>query len=381
MRISLSGSFLAALVVMIMTFSYSHDAQAQAQPQTQAIDHPTPVTASPAAVLKVGTVHREPFVFLKNGKVSDGLSTDIWEEIAKRNNYNFTWQLEEKFPELLRKVEKSEIDLAIANISITSKRERVMDFSQPIYDSGLQILVPKGGGGGTNFLKIIWESGLLMLIGLAVLVLLIIAHVLWFFERNVEDPRHDYFRDDYFGGVWDAFWWAFIIMTMGGFEKEVPHTKFSRALAMFWIIASLFFISTITAKITTSLTVAELTSGIKSYKDLYGKRVGIARATTTSTFADSVGLPYVEFDDYLQAVKALEAGELDATIGGAATAQYYANHKGVGKIVAAGDVFAPDKVGIALPENSLLYEDINRTLLEIKEDGTYAKLVKKYFGK
>lgn len=328
--------------------------------------------------LKVATVHREPFVFVQNGRISQGFSVDLWEEIARRNGYQFDWQLEEMFPRLLEKVTKSDVDLAIANISITSERERIMDFSQPIYDSGLQILVPKGGG--TNLMKIIWDSGLILIVGFAVLVLLIIAHVLWFFERNVQDPRHDYFRDDYLGGVWDAFWWAFIIMTMGGFEKEVPHTKLSRALAMFWIITSLFFISTITAKITTSLTISELTSGVNSYKDLHGKRVGIARATTTSRFADRVGLPYIEFDDYLQAVAALEAGELDATIGGAATAKYYANHKGAGKIIAAGDVFAPDKIGIALPENSPLYEDINRTLLELKEDGTYGRIRSKYFG-
>ena len=337
----------------------------------------SPVKAQ-TANLNVGTVHREPFVFLKNGEVSDGFSIELWEEIAKRRGYKFTWILEQKFPELLKKIEAGTQDLAIANISITSERERVMDFSQPIYDSGLQILVPKGGG--ANFMKIIWDSGLLMIIGFALLVLLIIAHILWFFERNVQDPRHDYFRDEYFGGVWDAFWWAFIIMTMGGFEKEVPHTKLSRLLAMFWIITSLFFISTITAKITTSLTVSELTSGINSYRDLFGKKVGIARATTTSNFADAAGLPYVEFDDYLQAVSALEAGEIDAAIGGAATAQYYAKHKGAGKIIAVGDVFAPDKIGIALPEESPLFEDINRTLLEIKEDGTYAKLKQKYFG-
>ena len=339
---------------------------------------PTAPAISEPLRLKVATVHREPFVFLRNGNISDGFSIELWQEIAERNRYNFDWQLEEKFPELLRKVEKAEVDLAIANISITSEREKIMDFSQPIYDSGLQILVPKGGGG--NFMKIIWDSGLIMIVGFALLVLLVIAHILWFFERNVKDPRHDYFRDEYLGGVWDSFWWAFIIMTMGGFEKEVPHTKLSRALAMFWIITSLFFISTITAKITTSLTVSELTSGISSYRDLFGKKVGIARATTTSKFADGAGLPYVEFDDYLQAVAALEAGSLDATIGGAATAQYYANHQGAGKIVAAGDVFAPDKIGIALPENSALYEDINRTLLEIKEDGTYDKIRKKYFG-
>ena len=100
-----------------------------------------------SAPLKVGTVHREPFVFLQKNKITDGFSIELWKEIADRNGYVFNWQLEEKFPELLEKVERAQVDLAIANISITSGREKVMDFSQPIYDSGLQILVPKGGGG------------------------------------------------------------------------------------------------------------------------------------------------------------------------------------------------------------------------------------------
>jgi len=46
---------------------------------------------------------------------------------------------------MLESVEGEGVSLAIANISITSERERVMDFSYPIYDSGIVVLVPKEG--------------------------------------------------------------------------------------------------------------------------------------------------------------------------------------------------------------------------------------------
>ncbi|HIP21960.1 MAG TPA: transporter substrate-binding domain-containing protein [Candidatus Pacebacteria bacterium] len=37
-------------------------------------------------------------------------------------------------------MEEGEVDMSIANITITSDREVRMDFSQPIFDSGLQII-------------------------------------------------------------------------------------------------------------------------------------------------------------------------------------------------------------------------------------------------
>ena len=88
------------------------------------ITQTAPAVSEPVR-LKVAAVHREPFVFLRNGNISDGFSIELWQEIAKRNRYNFDWQLEEKFPELLRKVEKAEVDLAIANISATDSNMKV----------------------------------------------------------------------------------------------------------------------------------------------------------------------------------------------------------------------------------------------------------------
>lgn len=329
--------------------------------------------------LAVSTVERPPFTFFNaDGKVT-GFSADLWLEIARRNGWAFEWQREDSFPNMIAAVRDGRSDAAVANISITAEREQFIDFSQPIYDSGLQIVVPARDG-GLGLLRIIWRSGALQLIGFAVLVLLVIAHILWLLERRTEDRRHDYFRDDYRGGVWDAFWWAFVIMTMGGFENEVPHRYWSRMLAMVWIVVSLFFVSTLTAKITTSLTVDQLTSDINSYHDLIGKRVGVGENSAMARFLDQQNIPYRKYKDFRAALAALEAGEIDATIGDAPVTQYYVAHGGAGKVVLAGSVFKPDKFGIALPDGSALREPLNRTLLLLREDGTYDTLARRWFG-
>jgi len=329
--------------------------------------------------LTISTVERQPFTFYNDDGSITGFSVDLWTEIAKRNGWEFAFKKEDSFSAMIEAVKTGSSDAAIANISITAEREKAFDFSHSYYDSGLQIVVPIKEN-SFNIFKLIWDSGALQLIGFALVILLIIAHLLWFFERNTKNPRHDYFRDDYRGGVWDAFWWAFIIMTMGGFENEVPYTKLSRVLAMFWIVASLFFVSTLTAKITTSLTVDQLTSDINSYKDLMGKKVGAGEGSAMAGFLDARNIPYRKYKDFLEALAAVEKGKLDATIGDAPIVQYYVANEGAGKVMLAGPVFQADKFGIALPTSSKLLEQVNMSILEIIEDGTYEGLKVKWFG-
>ncbi len=333
-----------------------------------------------AAEIVVGTIERPPFATKTSGGEWTGLSVDIWKDIAEKNNLEYSFKEFTKFGEMVNSVENKKIDLAAANISITSGREKTMDYSQPIYDSGLQVMISKKGS-EIPFWKIIWDSGIITFLGFALFILLVVAHLLWFFERGKESQRHDYFRDDYFGGVWDAFWWAFIVMTMGGFENEVPSSKISRLLAMFWIITSLFFISTLTAKITTSLTLSELKSDISSYKDLAGKKVGVSKGPTAKGFLNDAGVSVIEYDKFTELTKDLLNGKLDAVVQDAPILGYYANHSGKGKVLLVGEMFKPEKYGILLPEESKLKETIDRTLIKMKEDGSYSKIEEKYFGK
>jgi len=231
----------------------------------------------------VGTIERAPFSTQDTTGNWSGFSIELLAAISQRAELDYQLQKETVFADMLDNVQKGRTQMAAANISVTSSREAVMDFSQPIYVTGLQILT-RADYKKINYWEIIWESGILIFLGGALLVLLIVAHLMWFFERG-KDAKHDYFRDEYLGGIWDSFWWAFVICTMGGFEKERPEHIIGRVIAIFWILSSLFFISTLTAKITSALTVAELSNGISSYEDLRGKKLVPPKAQQLVSFS------------------------------------------------------------------------------------------------
>ncbi len=330
-----------------------------------------------AQELTVGTIERPPFSFTHNEKPT-GFSVELWEAIAQEAQLNYQWVEHQQFADMIDATISRHNDLAIANISITSEREIKGDFSHPIFQSGMAIAVQAKAQ--PSYLSIIWESGVMLFLLGAFAILLIIAHILWFFERHVESARHDYFRDDYIGGVWDAFWWAFIIMTMGGFEKEVPHKIISRILAMLWIIISLFFISAITAQMTTALTVAELKTDIENYQDLKGKRVGVTANSSHETFLKNNGIATIEYSSLNQMYQDLKQNKLDAIVADYPVLSYYTHNKGAGWMSIAGEIFNPDAFGIFFPENSPLLEQVNTALLKLKEKGIYDKIKTKYFG-
>ncbi|MGB0844118.1 MAG: transporter substrate-binding domain-containing protein [Alphaproteobacteria bacterium] len=334
--------------------------------------------ASTAESLRVSTIERSPFAYQTESGDWEGFSVDLVREIATREDLQINFVKANTFADMLEQVKTQQADLAAANISVTRKREQDMDFSQPIYESGLQILVPQNSK-AANMFKIIWESGILLFLGGAFVVLMIVAHLVWFFERGA-NAKHDYFNDAYLPGIWDAFWWAFIVVTMGGFENERPEHYIGRVLAVFWVLTSLFFVSVLTAQITTALTVAQLSSSISSYEDLRGKKVGAAKGTTISAFLDRHHVAYTPYDDFADVLKDLENGKLEAAVGSAAVSQHYASNKGKGLISTAGEVFARDQLALAFPENSPYFEKINGGLIGLKQDGTFDRLRRQYFG-
>jgi polar amino acid transport system substrate-binding protein len=332
-----------------------------------------------AEPLKVGTIERKPMSFRSESGEWKGFSIDLLEEISKKVDFDYELTEFDKFGDMISATEKGSVDLSISNITISAKREKTMDYSQPIIDSGLQLVISKDRD-SKNIFKIILESGVLWFIAGAFGLLIIIAHLVWFFERGTSSDRHDYFRDDYIGGVWDAFWWAFIIMTMGGFENEVPASKFSRFLAMGWIITSLFFISMLTAQITSSMTVSGLTSDISSYKDLDNKRVGVMKSDPMIAFIKKeIGVNPSVFEKYDEMYKALKDNKVDAIIGDAPIINYYVAHTGKEDFRAVGELFKPEKYGIIYPEDSKLKDKIDQTLLEMQENGEYQEVYDKYF--
>ena len=60
--------------------------------------------------------------------------------------------------------------------------------------------------------------------------------------------------------------------------------------------------------------------------------------------------------------------------------RYYAAGDGAGAVQLAGPVFNPEDYGLAFAQNSDLRPQVDQALLEIRQDGTYDLIKRKWFG-
>lgn len=82
-----------------------------------------------------------PFEFKQNGKYT-GFDIELWEAIAKEAGYKYKLRPMD-FNGIIPGLQTRNIDVALAGITIRDDRKKVIDFSDPYYESGLAILVGK----------------------------------------------------------------------------------------------------------------------------------------------------------------------------------------------------------------------------------------------
>jgi polar amino acid transport system substrate-binding protein len=277
---------------------------------------------------------------------------------------------------MLNAVTSGTSDAAIANISITSAREQAMDFSHPIFSSGLRTLIPLKPDSSFSLISTIVSWELFFAIIGAFGVLLAGGMLMWRLERN----HQDYFDKPAHEAMFPAFWWALNLVVNGGFEERVPRTPFGRIFGVLLVISSLFVVSIFVARITAAMTISAIESSVSSVNDLYGKRVGTVAGSTAEAFLQNRDLNGYALNDLSDVLRAFEDGDLDAVVFDSPILAYYVKTNGARFGQLAGPTFQHENYGIALPSGSELVEPINQALLELREDGTYAQIYRKWFG-
>jgi polar amino acid transport system substrate-binding protein len=328
--------------------------------------------------LHVATRLIRPFVFEEGGRLT-GFSIELWQEISKQMNVQSEFVVKPTVKELLASVAAHETTLGIAAISITAERELQWDFSQPMFDAGLQILVQAKGSRGGVFRAIIdglFSSAVLPILGLVLLIILLPAHLVWFFERR--NPTGMLNHPGYFPGIFETCWWA--ASTLATQADQMPRAALARVVAVVWMFASVVFIAYFTAAVTSSLTLQQLRSDINGPEDLPGKRVTSIKGSTSVEYLRQHNVDVTEFTNVEEGYQALHDGEADAMVYDAPVLLYYASHEGKGKVQTVGPIFRKENYGIAFPPNSRYRKPVNEVLLKLKENGTYERLYSKWFG-
>jgi ABC-type amino acid transport substrate-binding protein len=121
-------------------------------------------------------------------------------------------------------------------------------------------------------------------------------------------------------------------------------------------------------------------SDIKTTDDLAGKRVGAQVGTTGADYAkDKVEAETVRTYDLVDdAFKALQAGQVDAVINDFPVSKYAERSKKDLQVVQT--IATGEKYGLGFnKDDTKLREEVNKALDEMKDDGTYTRIYKKWF--
>jgi len=331
-----------------------------------------------APEVRVAVVILPPLVVEQNGSLT-GFSIELWNAIAKRLKLVTSYQVLPDGSALEQAMRSKTADLT-PTMFITSARDADFEFSYPILDAGLGIMVREAGTTVEpatplkDMLRLLFSRTTLEWFGVALLLAIIPAHLIWLLERR--HPNGGIANRNYIPGIFEASFWGLSTLTLQA--EAMPRQWVARAVSILWMFAGVVFVASYTARLTSTLTVERIRGSIEGPDDLPGKPV--------ATIATSIAVDYLrerkaqvkEFSSD-EMFKALVEKKVDAVVAPFPLLAYYAAHEGKGSVKLVGPVFNNMPVAIELQLDSPLRKKIDSALIALRENGTYKQIYNKWF--
>ena len=331
----------------------------------------------PAKRLRVGISPFPPFV-ITDGAEPEGASIDLWRALAQQLGVEYELVLSADMAANIRAVVDGKVDVAVGGLTITKRREEIIDFTHPTFHTGLDIMVRQKRTYGLwgRLMTMFTKARLAILISFGVVVL-VAAHLMWLSERRDADSL---FGQKYRRGISEGIYWAIVTASTVGYGDKVPRRWPGKALAVAVIIVILPLFALFLAELTSSFTVRRLYSDINGPEDLPGRRVGVERDSAAAEYVSNLRAQMYNYDRIETAYADLIGEQLDAMVSDAQALQYYAQREGRGKVWVVGKNFLPQDFALAVAEGSPLRERLNRAILALIERREINKVHVKWFG-
>ena len=327
--------------------------------------------------LRIGTREVAPFAMQDENGNWSGITIELWEKIASELNIGYDYK-PLSLNSIFDALQDTTIDIGAAALSITSDREAIVDFSHSFFTTGLGIaVVSKQSNSWSDIVMAGFSRQFLEVVAVLASILFIFGVLIWFFERK---QNRGQFSEKTIKGIGAGFWWSAVTMTTVGYGDKAPVTLPGRLVAIVWMFTGIIIISTLTASITSALTVASLEAGITGPKDLPNATTATIENSTSADYLSNRGIYPKVYSSVEEGLSALEEGVVDAFVFDAPTLIYLINHNHSSTLRVLPARFEQQQYGIALPFNSSLRQEVNQILLSLMERGVLEEIRRKYLG-
>jgi polar amino acid transport system substrate-binding protein len=357
---------LVALSGIALLFATTGSAQA---PQNDGV--------SSQGDLVVATKEAPPFAMKSADGNWQGISIDLWRRVANDLHLHYRFAEVPSVQALIDGVAAGKFDVAVATLTVTADRERILDFTQPFYATGLGIAVLSGGE--ASWLPIIhtltsfgFAQAIMALVGLA----LAVGILVWLFERR----HNEHFSGGVAKGLSSGVWWSTVAMTQRVTGDFGPRTLPGRVVAIVWMIGSIVTIAVFTASITSTLTIKHLQGTVHGVSDLAIVRVGAIAGTSTEDTFNRLRINYRRFGTLQDGLDALRAHELEAFVYDKPLIAWAIQQSYSSSIELVDATFASQEYAFALPTNSRLRKELDVAILDAIHSGWWDQTIFRYLG-
>ncbi len=332
---------------------------------------------SPAAPLKVAVLRAPPFAFHDRDTQWTGLCVELWRHIATALKLDY-----ELIPADLTTVyadlAAGKYDVALGGLTPDSQNILQADFTLPYMPSGLAIAVPEDDRPGfLDALIRMDTSGVFSFLGLIIVCLVIVAILVWWFERR-RNPEH--FGGSLWSGLSQSFWWSAVTMTTVGYGDLVPRSTWGRVLAFGWMILSLILVSVFTGLVTSAMTVSQIGGGISGPADLRHVPVGAIDGGEGATYLARRDISFTPYPTSEAALKALVNGEVSAVVGLAPELRFLAQRDFHGEISILPHLIQRRWVSFATRPGLPHAREIEQQLVRITETDMWNRVLAGFLG-
>ncbi|KAG7968845.1 hypothetical protein I3843_07G001400 [Carya illinoinensis] len=280
--------------------------------------------------------------------------------------------------DLLHMITTGALDAVVGDITITTNRTKMVDFTQPYIESGLVVVAPvwKLNSSAWAFLRpftpMMWcATGVYFLL---------VGAVVWILERRTNDEFRGPPRRQFVTIIWFSF------STLFFSHRERIASTLGRFVLIIWLFVVLILNSSYTASMTSILTVEQLSSPVKGIESLVtsSEPIGFQRGSFAENYlTDELNIhksrlvPLNSIAEYEKALRdGPSKGGVAAVVDERAYMELFLSTRCEFGIV--GQEFTKMGWGFAFPRDSPLAIDMSTAILTLSENGGLQRLHDKW---
>ncbi|XP_022115207.2 glutamate receptor ionotropic, kainate 2 [Pieris rapae] len=355
---------------------------------------------------------KESSVKLEGNDRYEGFGIEIIEELAKMNEFNFTFEIQEdgvygslnkktgKWSGMMARIIDGTADFAITDLTITSQRQRAVDFTSPFMNLGITILYKKPTKEPPNLFSFIspfsyevWGYLAGAYVGVSVLLFILGRFAPEEWQNPYPCIAEPETLDNQFT-LANSFWFTLgSVLTQG--SEIAPIAVSTRMAGSMWWFFTLIMVSSYTANLAAFLTVESKFYAIKTIQDLasnpYNIKYGAKENGATFTFfKESDNLLYQKMYKYMEDHPELMTQTNDiglewvkdesknyAFLMESTSIEYMVERNC--DVAQVGGLLDSKGYGIAMKKNSPYRQPMSESILQMQEQGTITRMKDKWW--